>query len=269
VPDVRVDVLTIFPDYLAPLSLSLVGKAVQAGVVDLAVHDLRQWTHDRHRTVDDAPYGGGAGMVMGPEPWGEALDAVRAQGGNGVPHLLVTSPAGRPLTQAWAEHLAREPWLVIACGRYEGIDARVVDDAADSMPTDEVSVGDVVLAGGEAAALVLVEAVVRLLPGVLGNAASLSEESHTDGLLEYPVYTRPARWRGREVPDVLLSGDHAKVAAWRREQSVRRTAQRRPDLLVGRRADDLGDAGTQVLAGLGWRVGEDGRLRPPPPPVAH
>jgi tRNA (guanine37-N1)-methyltransferase len=266
---VRIDVITIFPDYLAPLSLSLVGRAVQTGVVDLAVHDLRRWTHDRHRTVDDAPYGGGAGMVMGPEPWGEALDAVRAGAAGTAPHLLVTSPAGRPLTQAWAEQLAGEPWLVIACGRYEGIDARVVEDAAPRMPTDEVSVGDVVLAGGEAAALVLVEAIVRLLPGVLGNADSLAEESHTDGLLEYPVYTRPARWRGRDVPGVLLSGDHAKVAAWRQQQSVRRTAQRRPDLLDGRRAEDLTAADQTVLVELGWHVDEHGRLRPPPRPVAH
>jgi len=224
----RLDVVTIFPDYLAPLSLSLVGKAVDAGIVELTVHDLRDWTDDRHRTVDDAPYGGGAGMVMAPEPWGRALRSLTEDRPECSPHLLITSPSGRPLTQRWADELATEPWLLIACGRYEGIDARLAEDAATRMQVDEVSVGDVVLAGGEAAALVIAEAVVRLLPGVLGNPSSLSEESHVDGLLEYPVYTRPARWRGRAVPDVLLSGNHARIARWRREQSLRRTSARRP-----------------------------------------
>jgi tRNA (guanine37-N1)-methyltransferase len=266
---VRIDVVTIFPDYLAPLSLSLVGKAVESGVVDLAVHDLRAWAHDRHRTVDDAPYGGGAGMVMTPVVWGEALDAVTATLPAVTPHVLVTSPSGRPLTQQWADELARDPWLLIACGRYEGIDARVTEYAARHLPVDEVSVGDVVLAGGEAAALVLVEAVVRLLPGVLGNPESLREESHAEGLLEYPVYTRPALWRGLEVPLVLRSGDHAGVAAWRHEQSVRRTAQRRPDLLAGRACSDLDPGDVVLLEGLGWAVDEQGRLRPPPGAVAH
>lgn len=265
----RIDVLTIFPDYMAPLSLSLVGKAARDGLVDVRVHDLRRWTYDRHRTVDDAPYGGGAGMVMSPEPWGRALDELAGSRTDLTPHLLVTSASGRPLTQAWAQDLAGQPWLVLACGRYEGIDARVVPDAAQRMPVDEVSVADVVLAGGDAAALVIIEAVVRLLPGVLGNPASLVEESHIDGLLEYPVYTRPARWRGRDVPEVLRSGDHQAIASWRREQAVRRTAQRRPDLLAGRAGQEFSEADTQTLADLGWRLDERGRFQPPPPAVAH
>lgn len=259
----RLDVVTIFPEYLAPLSLSLVGKAVESGVVDLGVHDLRNWTDDRHRTVDDAPYGGGAGMVMSAEPWRRALTSLTQQRPGQVPHLLVTSPSGRVLTQQWAHELASEPWLVIACGRYEGIDARLADEAATHMPVDEISVGDVVLAGGDAAALVICEAVVRLLPGVLGNPASLEEESHADGLLEYPVYTRPATWRGRDVPDVLLSGDHARIARWRREQSIRRTASRRPDLLERLPTERLTSADVAVLTELGWHCGVDGRLRRP------
>lgn len=265
----RVDVVTIFPDYLAPLRLSLVGKAVQAGLVDLRVHDLRDWTDDPHRTVDDAPFGGGAGMVMSPVPWGRALDDVAATDPATTPHLLVTSPSGRPLTQRWAADLASEPWLVIACGRYEGIDARVAEAAAERMVVDELSVGDVVLAGGDAAALVTVEAVVRLLPGVLGNPDSLQEESHTDGLLEYPVYTRPAQWRGRDVPEVLRSGNHGKVAEWRRTQSLVRTAQRRPDLLERLLLDSLSPAERDLLLERGWTRGPDGRFRRPPDAVAH
>jgi len=265
----RLDVVTIFPDYLAPLQLSLVGKAVRSAVVDLRVHDLRDWTDDPHRTVDDAPFGGGAGMVMSPVAWGRALDSIAEDDPGVTPHLLITSPSGRPLTQQWAEQLASEPWLVIACGRYEGIDARVADAAADRMPTDEVSVADVVLAGGEAAALVIAEAVVRLLPGVLGNPASLAEESHSDGLLEYPVYTRPSRWRGRDVPDVLRSGNHARVEAWRREQALERTARRRPDLLERVDPATLSERDAQVLRALGWTSGPGGRFRPPPDAVAH
>lgn len=226
----RIDVITIFPDYLAPLELSLVGRARRTGLLDVGVHDLRDWTSDRHRTVDDTPYGGGAGMVMRPEPWGRALDAIAPAGG-GVPRLLVPTPAGRPFDQAQAARLAAEPWLVWACGRYEGIDQRVLTDSARRMPVEEVSVGDYVLAGGESAALVMIEAITRLLPGVLGNPESLAEESHVDGLLEYPVYTKPARWRGLQVPEVLVSGNHGAVAAWRRDEARRRTAQRRPDLL--------------------------------------
>jgi tRNA (guanine37-N1)-methyltransferase len=230
----RIDIVSIFPAYLDALGLSLPGRARAGGLVDLRVHDLRRWTSDRHRTVDDTPYGGGAGMVMAPEPWGRALDELVPLPVD-PPTLLVPTPAGRPFRQADAERLSALPWLVIACGRYEGIDQRVLDEASTRMPVEEVSLGDYVLNGGEVAALAVVEAVVRLLPGVLGNPASLSEESHAVGadgaLLEYPVYTKPASWRGRDVPEVLLTGDHARIARWRREQSLRRTAERRPDLV--------------------------------------
>jgi tRNA (guanine37-N1)-methyltransferase len=233
---VRIDVVTIFPEYLAPLDLSLIGRARRGGLIDLRVHDLREHTHDRHRTVDDTPYGGGAGMVMRPEPWGEALDALLDSGEEGrVPHLVVPGPSGRPFTQAMARQLATEPWLAFACGRYEGIDERVYEEAAARMPVSVVSLGDYVLNGGEVAVLAMVEAVARLLPGVLGNEESLVEESHEDGLLEYPVYTKPAVWRGHEVPEVLLSGHHGAIAAWRQEERVRRTAERRPDLLAEER----------------------------------
>lgn len=226
----RIDVVTIFPDYLAPLELSLVGRARRGGVLDVRVHDLRSWTTDRHRTVDDTPYGGGAGMVMRPEPWGRALDALVPTDGP-VPRLLVPTPAGRLFDQRSAVALAAEPWLVLACGRYEGIDQRVLVDAGRRMPVEEVSVGDYVLAGGESAALVMIEAITRLVPGVVGNPESLTEESHVGGLLECPVYTKPARWRGLDVPEVLVSGNHAAVAEWRRAEAVRRTARARPDLL--------------------------------------
>jgi tRNA (guanine37-N1)-methyltransferase len=227
---VRIDVITIFPDYLAPLRQSLLGRAIERGAIQVGVHDLREWTADRHRTVDDTPYGGGAGMVLKPEPWGQALDALAPAAGP-QPRLVLPTPAGRPFTQALAADLATEPWLLFGCGRYEGIDARVAAWAGERMRVEEVSVGDYVLAGGEVAVLVIVEAVTRLLPGVLGNPESLAEESHADGLLEYPVFTKPARWRGHEVPPVLLSGDHGAVARWRRAESLRRTAERRPDLL--------------------------------------
>ncbi len=228
----RIDAVSIFPDYFAPLRLSLVGKAIAAGTVDLAVHDLRDWTHDRHRTVDDTPYGGGAGMVMKPEPWGEALDAL--EGASPLPMtVIVTTPAGRLFTQELAYELAAKERLVFACGRYEGIDQRVVDYCQERYEVVEVSLGDYVLNGGEVAALAITEAVVRLLPGVLGNPESLWEESHSAGneqLLEYPNYTKPPVWRGREVPEVLLSGNHGLVAKWRREQAEARTRERRPDL---------------------------------------
>jgi len=229
----RIDAVSIFPDYFEPLRLSLVGKAIDSGTVTFAVHDLRAWTHDRHRTVDDTPYGGGAGMVMKPEPWGEALDELVPVGGD-VPVLVVPTPSGEPFRQRVAAELAGADWLLFACGRYEGIDARVMEHARTRMPVREVSLGDYVLNGGEVAALAIIEAVVRLLPGVLGNPESLVEESHGDelgGLLEYPVYTKPASWRGLDVPDVLLSGHHGAVAAWRREQALKLTTERRPDLL--------------------------------------
>lgn len=234
----RLDVVTIFPEYLAPLDLSLIGKARRDGLLDVHVHDLREFTHDRHRTVDDSPFGGGAGMVMKPEPWAAALDHVVGEGATEdapVPHLLVPGPGGVPFDQAMARRLADEPWLAFACGRYEGLDERVYEHAATRMPVTVVSLGDYVLNGGEVAVLAMVEAVGRLLPGVVGNAESLVEESHEGGLLEYPVYTRPARWEDgdvtREVPPVLLSGDHGAIAAWRHEQRLARTAARRPDLL--------------------------------------
>jgi tRNA (guanine37-N1)-methyltransferase len=226
----RIDVVTIFPDYLAPLDLSLPGKARARGLLDLHVHDLRAWTHDRHRTVDDTPYGGGAGMVMRPEPWGEALDELVPAGTAAGTTIVVTTPSGEPFTQELARELAARERLVFACGRYEGIDQRVLEEAGTRTEVREISIGDYVLNGGEVAALVITEAVVRLLPGFMGNPESLAEESHEDGLLEYPVYTKPASWRGRDVPGVLLSGDHSAIRAWRHDQAVRRTAERRPDL---------------------------------------
>lgn len=223
----RIDVVTIFPDYLDPIRQSLPGKAIEAGIVELDVHDLRAWTHDVHHSVDDSPYGGGPGMVMKAPVWGAALDDICSE----ETLLVVPTPAGLPFTQARAQRWSAEKHLVFACGRYEGIDQRVADDAARRMRVEEVSIGDYVLTGGESAALVMIEAVVRLLPDVLGNPASHQQDSHSDGLLEGPSYTRPASWRGLDVPPVLLSGDHAKVAAWRHEQSLQRTRERRPDLL--------------------------------------
>ncbi|MFM1726439.1 MULTISPECIES: tRNA (guanosine(37)-N1)-methyltransferase TrmD [Rhodococcus] len=230
----RLDVVTIFPEYLEPLRAALLGKAIDKGLISVGVHDLRRWTHDVHKAVDDSPYGGGPGMVMKPTVWGDALDEVLTDE-DGEPDsealLVVPTPAGVPFTQATAQRWAEEKHLVFACGRYEGIDQRVFDDAARRVRVEEVSIGDYVLIGGEAAVLVMVEAVVRLLPGVLGNQQSHQEDSFSDGLLEGPSYTRPVSWRGLDVPPILLSGDHAKVAAWRRAQSLQRTAERRPDLL--------------------------------------
>jgi tRNA (guanine37-N1)-methyltransferase len=230
---VRIDVITIFPEYLAPLDASLLGKARTRGLLEIAVHDLRSWTDDVHRTVDDSPYGGGPGMVMRPEPWGRALDDLVPPGERAL--LVVPAPSGVPFTQAMAARLAVRDHLVFACGRYEGIDSRVVLDASSRMDVEEVSIGDYVLAGGEVAVLVMVEALARLLPGVLGNAESVSDDSFApgrmEGLLEGPVYTRPASWRGQDVPPVLMSGDHAAIARWRHEQALARTADRRPDLL--------------------------------------
>jgi tRNA (guanine37-N1)-methyltransferase len=237
-PALRIDVVSIFPDYLAALDLSLIGKAREDGLLDVRLHDLRTFTHDRHRTVDDTPYGGGAGMVMKAQPWAEALDHVVAQGTSGTaavgrPHLVVPGPGGAPFTQAMARRLAQQPWLAFACGRYEGIDERVYEHARETLGLEVsvVSLGDYVLNGGEVAVLAMVEAIGRLVPGVIGNAESLVEESHEDGLLEYPTYTKPREWNGREVPPILLSGNHAAIAAWRHEQRLIRTAARRPDLL--------------------------------------
>lgn len=276
----RVDVLTIFPDYLAPLRLSLIGRAVEDGIIDLHVHDLREWATDRHRTVDDTPYGGGAGMLMRPEPWGAALDAVLgAQDEDGIDgdaagdvRVVLPTPSGARFTQRMAHELALEPRLVFVCGRYEGIDQRVIDDVGVRARVCEVSIGDFVVNGGEVAVLAVVEAVARLLPGVIGNAESLVHESHADGLLEGPAFTKPAQWRGRAVPDVLLSGNHAQIGRWRRDESLRRTATRRPDLLLELDPASLDPADRVALAGLGWAVEDDGAGRPRlvrvPPPVA-
>jgi tRNA (guanine37-N1)-methyltransferase len=247
---VRIDVITIFPGYLAPLREALLGRAIGAGIVELAVHDLRDWTHDVHQAVDDSPYGGGPGMVMRPQVWGEALDAV-LELDQRAPRIVVPTPAGRPFTQATAQEWAGDERLLFACGRYEGIDQRVVDDARRrGLQVDEVSIGDYVLVGGEVAVLVMVEAVARLLPGVLGNPASAQQDSFSDGLLEGPAYTRPEVWRGLAVPQVLRSGNHARIARWRRDRALERTAQRRPDLLSALPDDALDDADRAFLAQL-------------------
>ena len=225
----RIDVVTIFPEYLDPLRQALLGRAIERGLLSVDVHDLRRWTHDVHKAVDDSPYGGGPGMVMKPQVWGEALDELSE---GGTPRLVVPTPAGRPFTQAVAREYAEEDWLMFACGRYEGIDQRVLDDAARRMSVDEVSIGDYVLVGGEVAVMVMVEAVARLLPGVLGNPASAEHDSFSDGLLEGPSYTRPEVWRDLAVPDVLRSGNHGAIARWRRDQALTRTYRRRPDLLA-------------------------------------
>jgi tRNA (guanine37-N1)-methyltransferase len=246
----RVDIVSIFPEYFSPLDLSLIGKARAAGLLDVAVHDLRTWTSDVHRTVDDSPYGGGPGMVMRPEPWSLALAAV------GPGTLVVPSPAGKPFTQADAHEFAGLDHLIFACGRYEGIDQRVIDEAADRMPVREVSLGDYVLFGGEVAVIVIMEAVTRLLPGVLGNAESLTEESHAAGLLEAPVYTKPATWHDRPVPEVLRSGDHGRIARWRRDQSLLRTAARRPDLMAAYPAELLDKSDRSALADGGFQIND-------------
>ncbi len=237
----RFDIVTIFPEFFEVLDISLLGKARTNGVLEYSVHDLRDFTTDKHRTVDDTPYGGGAGMVMKPEPWGDAIDSLVADGSadgsvdGSVDDvvLIVPSPAGVPFTQAMAREFATAPQLIFACGRYEGIDQRVIDHFSTRMRVRAVSLGDYVLNGGEVAALAIIEAVARLVPGVVGNPESLVEESHEDGLLEYPSYTKPQEWRDLEVPPVLLSGNHAAIAAWRHEQQVQRTRDVRPDLLAG------------------------------------
>ena len=265
----RIDVITIFPEYLAPLGVSLIGKAADRGLLEVRTHDLRSWTHDVHRTVDDTPYGGGPGMVMKPEPWGEALDAVIAdvapESPELLPTLVVPTPSGRPFTQAKAAQLAESPWLIFACGRYEGIDRRVIDSAAERMPVEELSIGDYVLAGGEVAVLVMVEAIGRLLPGVLGNAESVRDDSFAAGamesLLEGPVYTKPAEWRGRAVPEILTSGNHGAIARWRRDQAFARTVAHRPELLSRLDPAALDKKDRIALAALGWHI-EGDRLVP-------
>ncbi len=277
----RVDVVTIFPDYfgsalesglgVGPLGVSLIGKAAARGDIDFRVHDLRGWATDVHHTVDDSPFGGGPGMVMKPDVWGAALAAVLSgdavlSGAADVPsapaRLVVPTPSGALFTQDLAAAYARERHLVFACGRYEGIDARVVSDARSRMTVDEVSIGDYVLAGGEAAVVVIVEAVCRLLPGVLGNEQSVADDSFGGGggamrgLLEGPVYTRPRSWRGHEVPPVLLSGDHAAIARWQRDEALRRTAATRPDLIkrLAATPGGLDDRDRKVLIEAGFPV---------------
>jgi tRNA (guanine37-N1)-methyltransferase len=226
---VRIDAITIFPDYFKALDLSLLGKAREKNLIDLRVRDLRDFTFDRHKTVDDSPYGGGAGMLMKPEPWGLAFDEILPEDGNCT--VIFTSPAGEQFKQATAHELAEQDHIVFACGRYEGIDQRVVDYAETKANVRLISLGDYVLNGGEVAAIAMIEAIARLVPGVIGNAESLIEESHSDGLLEYPSYTKPASWRGFDVPEVLTSGNHAAIAAWRHQQQLERTKRVRPDLL--------------------------------------
>ena len=255
----KVDIITIFPGYFSPLGVSLLGKAAERGLIEFAVHDLRNWAHDVHRSVDDTPFGGGPGMVMSPAPWGEALDAVLGPGSPGA-RLVVPTPAGTRFRQDTAATYSRMAHLVFACGRYEGIDARFTDEARTRVPVDEVSVGDYVLSGGEPAVLVMIDAICRLLPGVLGNAESAPDDSFGGGggpmagLLEGPVFTRPRVWRGREVPAVLLSGDHAAIARWRRDEALRRTAARRPDLLAALPADTLDSLDRRVLDEAGFPV---------------
>ncbi|CAM5708400.1 tRNA (guanosine(37)-N1)-methyltransferase TrmD [Streptomyces griseomycini] len=255
----RLDVVTIFPEYLEPLNVSLVGKARARGQLNVHVHDLRSWTYDRHHTVDDTPYGGGPGMVMKTGPWGDALDSVLADGyetGSREPALIVPTPSGRPFTQELAVHLSERPWLIFTPARYEGIDRRVVDEYAARMPVYEVSIGDYVLAGGEAAVLVVTEAVARLLPGVLGNAESHRDDSFAPGamagLLEGPVYTKPPVWRDRGIPEVLLSGHHGKIARWRRDEALRRTTANRPDLIERCAPEAFDKKDREMLSVLGW-----------------
>ncbi|WP_030623589.1 tRNA (guanosine(37)-N1)-methyltransferase TrmD [Streptomyces sclerotialus] len=261
----RLDVVTIFPEYLEPLNVSLVGKARARGQLDVRIHDLREFTHDKHNTVDDTPYGGGPGMVMKPEPWGEALDSViESEEGEERPVIVVPTPSGRPFTQQLAVELSEKPWLVFTPARYEGIDRRVIEEYGDRLDVREVSIGDYVLAGGEAPVLVMVEAIARLLPGVLGNAASHQDDSFAPGamadLLEGPVYTKPPEWRGRGIPEVLLSGHHGKIARWRRDEAFRRTDRNRPDLIERADPAAFDKKDREILSILGWAPGPDGRF---------
>jgi tRNA (guanine37-N1)-methyltransferase len=260
---VKVDIITIFPEYFSPLRVSLLGKAAERGLIEFTVHDLRDWARDVHKSVDDTPFGGGPGMVMSPVPWGEALDAVLGPESPGT-RLVLPTPAGARFRQETAATYSRMAHLVFACGRYEGIDARFADEARTRVPVDEVSVGDYVLSGGEPAVLVMIDAIGRLLPGVLGNAASAPDDSFGGGagpmagLLEGPVFTRPRVWRGREVPPVLLSGDHGAIARWRRDEALRRTAALRPDLMAALPEDALDRRDRQVLQEAGFPLsGED------------
>jgi tRNA (guanine37-N1)-methyltransferase len=223
----RIDAISIFPQFFDVLDISLLGKAKAQDLLEVKIHDLRDFTDDKHRTVDDTPFGGGAGMLMKAEPWGQALDSVMTA----ETIVIFPSPAGELFKQATAQELSKAKHLVFACGRYEGIDQRVADYAASKAKVRLVSLGDYVLNGGEVAAVAMIEAIARLIPGVIGNADSLTEESHSDGLLEYPSYTKPSNWRGLEVPEVLLGGNHAEIAKWRKAKALERTQQVRPELL--------------------------------------
>lgn len=226
----RIDAITIFPEYFDALNLSLLGKAREKNLIQFEAHNLRDWTFDKHKTVDDSPYGGGAGMLMKPEPWGLAFDEILDPNGETV--VIFTNPAGEVFKQSTAQELSQAKHIVFACGRYEGIDQRVVDYAQTKAKVRLISIGDYILNGGEVAAIAMIESIARLIPGVIGNAESLAEESHNEsGLLEYPSYTKPASWRGFDVPEVLTSGNHAAIAAWRHQQQVERTRAVRPDLL--------------------------------------
>jgi tRNA (guanine37-N1)-methyltransferase len=228
VDDVRIDVVTIFPEvFPGPLGVGVLGRARERGLVDLAVWDLRDFTADRHRSVDDIPYGGGVGMVMKPEPFVKAVDAIRAAHAGGAATVVLTTPQGARFSQAKAQTLAGRSHLVVLCGRYEGVDERIVE----LLGADEISIGDYVLSGGELAAMVIIEAAVRLLPGAVGDAASVAQDSFSEGVLDYPQYTRPAMFRGCAVPEVLLSGHHEAIRRWRTREALRRTLLRRPDLL--------------------------------------
>ena len=245
----RFETLSVFPEVFAPyLDASIMGRAQRAGILDFAAHDLRDWTHDRHRTVDDAPFGGGQGMLIKPAPIFEAVEAISAEGPR--PHVVFFSPCGRRYDQSCAEALSHEERVLLVCGRYEGMDERAYE-----LADDVFSLGDYVLTGGELAAMVVIDSVVRLLPGALGDAMSAKDESFSDGLLEYAQYTRPASYRGMDVPEVLLGGDHAKVDAWRRRSAVERTARWRPDLIEGAdlTPDELALART-VMGGEGDHV---------------
>jgi tRNA (guanine37-N1)-methyltransferase len=223
----RIDAISIFPQFFDVLDISLLGKAKAQDLLEVKIHDLRDFTDDKHRTVDDTPFGGGAGMLMKAEPWGQALDSVMTA----ETIVIFPTPAGELFKQATAQELSKAKHLVFACGRYEGIDQRVVEYAASKAKVRLVSLGDYVLNGGEVAAVAMIEAIARLIPGVIGNADSLTEESHSDGLLEYPSYTKPSTWRGLEVPEVLLGGNHAEIAKWRKAKALERTQQVRPELL--------------------------------------
>ena len=224
----KIDAISIFPEFFSVLELSLIGKAREIGLIEFTACNLRDWAEDVHKSIDHTPYGGGAGMVMKPEVWGKALDSVI---GDSKPTIIFTTPAGKLFSQKTASELSSKEHIVFACGRYEGIDQRVIEHYRQKYEVLELSIGDYVLNGGEGAAVVMIEATTRLIPGVVGNSQSLTEESHNNGLLEYPSYTKPQSWRGLEVPEMLLSGHHAEIEKWRKAQSVERTKQNRPDLL--------------------------------------